>query len=108
MNRKIIITGGLGFIGSNYLNKLVLAYPDYDFINVDSVTYAANPENILPEVNSASNYHFIKADIRDLEAMRQIFEAHRPTDIVHPAEESHVDMSIPNPAIFMETNITGT
>lgn len=105
-NKIILITGGAGFIGSHYLNMLVPRYPHYQFINVDLLTYAANPANIA--IAGASTYHFVQADIRDREAMCGIFEEWRPTHIVHFAAESHVDNSIERPQAFIDTNIVGT
>ena len=103
--KKIIVTGGLGFIGSNFLNKFVVEYPEYLFINIDCMTYAANQKNIL--VSNKSNYIFEKMDIRELKSLEKVFKKHGPTDIINFAAESHVDMSIENPAIFVETNIMG-
>jgi dTDP-glucose 4,6-dehydratase len=105
-SERIIVTGGLGFIGSNYLNKYVLAHKDYLFINVDCVTYAANPKNIL--VLKAKNYAFEKIDIRDTEKLERVFKKYKPTSIIHFAAESHVDNSIEKPSVFVETNIIGT
>jgi dTDP-glucose 4,6-dehydratase len=105
-DKTVLVTGGAGFIGSHYLNKAVPRYPEYRFINVDLLTYAANPENI--KVANASNYRFVKADIRDREAMAAIFAEHAPTHVIHFAAESHVDNSISNPQEFIETNIVGT
>jgi len=104
--KKIFVTGGLGFIGSNYLNKFVLKYPEYLFINVDCITYAGNLSNIL--VSKESNYKFEKVDVRDRESLEKIFLQYKPSHIIHFAAESHVDISIENPGIFVETNIMGT
>lgn len=105
---KIIITGWAWFIGSNFLNKYVKKFPEITFINVDALTYAWKVENILPEVLSAENYNFAKCDIRDIEALRTIYEKFQPTDCMHFAAESHVDNSIRNPWLFLETNILWT
>ena len=102
----ILVSGGAGFIGSNYLNYAVRKYPRYRFVNVDALTYAGRLANI--EVSKAKNYSFVKADIRDLAAMERIFRKHKPTHVIHFAAESHVDVSIKNPDIFIETNVVGT
>ncbi len=104
--KTIVITGGAGFIGSNYLNKFVPKYKEYLFINIDCLTYAANLDNII--VQKASNYRFEKVDIRDLKKLTNIFSRYQPTDIINFAAETHVDFSIKNPAVFIETNINGT
>lgn len=106
--QKIIVTGGAGFIGSNFLNKYVLSHPGMVFINIDALTYAGKPENIDERVKNAPNYFFEHTDIRDKEALRKVYEKHSPTDIIHFAAESHVDNSIKNPLIFTETNVIGT
>jgi dTDP-glucose 4,6-dehydratase len=106
--RTIIITGGAGFIGSNYLNKFVVQYPKYRFVNVDALTYAGNLKNIHENVSGAANYVFEKGDIRELAWLEQIFAKYKPDSIIHFAAESHVDISIKNPGIFVETNIVGT
>src|SRR3990167_1088011 len=105
-NKRIIVTGGAGFIGSNYLNYAVRTYPHYRFVNVDALTYAGRLANI--DVSKAKNYSFVKADIRNLAAMERIFMKHKPTHVIHFAAESHVDVSIKNPDIFIETNVVGT
>ena len=104
--KKIIITWWAGFIGSNFLNVYVRKFPDIQFVNVDALTYAGKLTNI--EVEDALNYHFEQCDIRDLEALRAVYVKHAPTDCIHFAAESHVDNSIKNPGIFLETNVIGT
>ena len=106
--KKILITGGVGFIGSNYLNKYVVKYPEYLFVNIDCLTYAANLDNINIKVSGSPNYTFNKADIRNGASLEKIFRSYKPTDVIHFAAESHVDFSIKNPSLFIETNINGT
>lgn len=101
-----MVTGGAGFIGSNYLNRCVPFYPETLFVNVDMMTYAANPDNLA--VSQLPNYVFEKVDIRDEEALERIFLKYRPSGVIHFAAESHVDHSIKNPHIFIDTNIRGT
>lgn len=105
-DKTILVTGGAGFIGSHYLNTMVPRYPRYQFINVDLLTYAANPAHI--KVADAPNYCFVQADIRDREAMGRLFKEYVPTHVIHFAAESHVDNSIERPQAFIETNIIGT
>ena len=104
--QKILITWGAGFIWSNFLNKYVRAFPDIVWINIDALTYAGKLENL--EVSDLENYVFEKVDIRDIESLRAVYEKHGPTDCIHFAAESHVDNSIKNPGIFLETNVLGT
>ena len=103
-----MITWWAWFIGSNFLNKYVISYPDIQFINVDCLTYAWKLENISEQVKSAVNYSFEKVDIRDVLALEEVFSRHIPTDIIHFAAESHVDNSIKNPKLFTETNVIWT
>ncbi|WP_027415576.1 dTDP-D-glucose-4,6-dehydratase RmlB [Aneurinibacillus terranovensis] len=103
---KMMITGGAGFIGSNFVNYMVKKYHAYTFINVDLLTYAGNLEN-LKDVEPAHNYTFIKGDITDREQMNQIVSDGVDV-IVNFAAESHVDRSITNPDVFVKTNIMGT
>lgn len=106
--KTIVVTGGAGFIGSNFLNKFVPLFPEITWINLDALTYAGKLENLSEAVSNASNYRFEKADIRDKSAIRTVYEKHSPTDVIHFAAESHVDNSIKNPRIFTETNVLGT
>ncbi|MBX9809285.1 GDP-mannose 4,6-dehydratase, partial [Candidatus Gracilibacteria bacterium] len=106
-NNKIIITGGAGFIGSNFLSKYVIQFPEIHFINLDLLTYAGDLNKISSEAKSASNYSFEKVDIRDIGALREIYQKYQPTDIIHFAAESHVDNSISSAADFITTNIIG-
>ncbi len=105
-DKIVLVTGGMGFIGSHYLNICVMRYPSYFFINIDSLTYAARPKNV--RVKNNRNYLFKKIDIRDSVALEKIFKKFAPTHIVHFAAESHVDLSITSPHTFVETNVNGT
>lgn len=104
---KIIVTGGAGFIGGNFVHYMLKKYGDYEIICLDKLTYAGNMETLEPVLNK-SNFKFIKADIADREVIYKIFEEEKPNIIVNFAAESHVDRSIENPAIFLETNVMGT
>ena len=105
--KKIIITGGAGFIGSHVIRRFVTRYPQYSIINVDALTYAGNLEN-LTDIENRPNYFFEKADIKDKAAISAIFDKYGVTDIVHLAAESHVDRSILSPMDFVYTNVIGT
>lgn len=105
--KSILITGGAGFIGSHVVRRFVKRYPDYHIVNLDALTYAGNLEN-LKDIENRPNYHFEKADIVDAEAIRKVFEKHRPDGIIHLAAESHVDRSITDPLAFVRTNVLGT
>lgn len=104
---RILVTGGTGFIGANFLNLSVPRMPDHEFLNLDLLTYAANPVS-LRAVESAANYRFERLDIADAEAVIRLFENFEPELVVHFAAESHVDRSIHGPADFIRTNIVGT
>lgn len=105
--RTILITGGAGFIGSNFVRMMVNRYPRYNIINLDALTYAGNLGN-LSGVASAPNYRFVKADIRDRKAVDQIFNTYGIDTVVNFAAESHVDRSIDEPEVFLTTNVVGT
>jgi len=105
--KKILVTGGAGFIGSHVVRLFVNKYPDYHIYNLDTLTYAGNLEN-LRDVEMQSNYSFIKANIQDGEAMLNLFLEHRFDAVIHLAAESHVDRSIANPLEFVLTNVVGT
>lgn len=104
---NIIVTGGAGFIGSNFVFHMLQAHPEYRIVCLDKLTYAGNLSTLEPVMTNA-NFRFVKADICDRAAVYQLFEEERPDIVVNFAAESHVDRSIENPGIFLETNIMGT
>lgn len=105
--RNILVTGGAGFIGSHVIRRFVKSYPNYNIINIDSLTYAGNLAN-LKDVEILPNYTFIKADICNFEHMEEIFSSYNIDSVIHLAAESHVDRSIADPFSFAKTNIMGT
>ncbi len=105
--KKILITGGAGFIGSHVVRLFVTTYPDVHIFNLDKLTYAGNLENIS-DIESAANYTFLKGDIVDGPYIQSIFEEHQFDSVIHLAAESHVDRSISNPLEFVMTNVVGT
>ena len=105
--KTYLVTGGAGFIGSNFIIYMLNKYDDVKIINVDSLTYAGNLEN-LKSVENNPNYSFVQADIRDREAIQKIFDENTVDYVVNFAAESHVDRSISDPDIFVQTNVLGT
>jgi len=103
---KILVTGGAGFIGSNFVRHMLETYPDYRILNLDLLTYAGNLEN-LRDVEDRANYRFVRGDIADAALLEDLF-AERPDAVVNFAAESHVDRSIEDPAHFLRTNVLGT
>lgn len=104
--KNVLVTGGAGFIGSNFINYFVKKYPHYKVINLDLLSYAANHDNVC--VQNEGNYKFIQGDIGDKELVTQIFSEYKIDHVIHFAAESHVDNSIASPGIFIQTNIVGT
>lgn len=104
---KILVTGGAGFIGSNFLHYMVNKYPNYDFVCLDALTYAGNYNNLLP-IKDNKNFKFVKGNITDRDFVYHLFEMEKFNIVINFAAESHVDNSIKNPEIFLTTNILGT
>jgi len=107
MGKKILITGGAGFIGSHVVRLFTGKYPDYTIVNLDALTYAGNLEN-LSDVEGLPNYRFVKGDIADESFVQDLFEKERFDAVIHLAAESHVDRSIKDPLSFVKTNVMGT
>jgi len=105
--KKILITGGAGFIGSHLVRLFVTKYPDCIIHNLDKLTYAGNLEN-LSDVDQAANYRFIKGDITDKDFLAKLFSEEKYDSVIHLAAESHVDRSISGPDEFVMTNVIGT
>ena len=103
---KFLVTGGAGFIGGNYLHIMTKKYPDDEFVCLDSLTYAGNMETLSP-IMDKKNFKFVKGDIRDRDFVYSLFESEHFDYVINFAAESHVDRSIENPQIFLETNIIG-
>ena len=104
---KILVTGGAGFIGGNFVHYMVNKYPDYEIVNLDLLTYAGNLET-LKDVEDKPNYKFYRGDIADRSFVFDLFEKEKFDVVVNFAAESHVDRSITNPSIFVQTNVLGT
>lgn len=105
--KKILVTGGAGFIGANFIHYILDKYNDYKVVNLDKLTYAANLDN-LEDVENNPNYKFVKGDICDKEFIDNLFKNEKFDIVVNFAAESHVDRSILNPEIFINTNVLGT
>lgn len=105
--KKILITGGAGFIGSHVVRRFVNLYPDYHIFNLDKLTYAGNLAN-LTDIEQKPNYQFIKIDITNAEAINTLFAKENFDAVIHLAAESHVDRSIIDPSAFVMTNVIGT
>ena len=107
MDKKILVTGGAGFIGGNFVHYMVNKYPNYMIVNLDALTYAGNLETCQP-VEGKSNYKFVKGDITDRKFIFDLFEKEKFDIVVNFAAESHVDRSVTDPEIFIKTNVLGT
>lgn len=105
--KKILVTGGAGFIGGNFVQYMVKKYPEYAIYNIDVLTYAGDLTK-HSDIEKMENYHFVKADIVDYDVIISLFEKEKFDYVVHFAAESHVDRSITDPAIFVSTNVLGT
>ena len=107
VERKILITGGAGFIGSHVVRLFVNKYPHYQIVNLDKLTYAGNLEN-LKDIEAKNNYRFVLGDITDQQFIQAFFKQENFDGVLHLAAESHVDRSLENPTEFVMTNIIGT
>lgn len=105
--KNILVTGGAGFIGSNFINYILEHRDDYDIVNLDKLTYAGNLENLIPSENK-KNYHFVRGDICNFELVNYLFEQYKIKYVINFAAESHVDRSILGSEIFFRTNVMGT
>ena len=105
---NILITGGCGFIGSNFINYAVKKYPEYNFINIDVMYYCASHDNIDESIKKSKNYKFIEANINDLSLIKYIIQAEKITHIIHFAAQSHVDNSFENSLQYTDDNVKGT
>ena len=106
-SERLLVTGGCGFIGSNVVRLFVNKYLNYQIINMDSLTYAGNLAN-LKDIEDKANYTFVKCDICNFDAVKNVFEQFKIDNVIHLAAESHVDRSIKDPFSFAQTNVMGT
>ncbi|HHD80569.1 MAG TPA: dTDP-glucose 4,6-dehydratase [Campylobacterales bacterium] len=106
-NKTLLVTGCAGFIGSNFVPYMLDIYEDYNIVNLDLLTYAGNLEN-LKDIEDNTRYTFVQGDICDRALVEKLFDAHDIRGVIHFAAESHVDNSIKNPGVFVETNVNGT
>lgn len=104
---KMLVTGGLGFIGSNFIRYILSRYPECALVNLDLMTYAGNPAN-LKDIEDDPRYSFVRGDICDRECVTDVLERHQVDTIIHFAAESHVDRSISDAPVFVRTNVLGT
>lgn len=104
---RLLVTGGAGFIGANFIRYMIGKYPEYDIVNFDKLTYAGNLDN-LSDVENRENYHFVQGDIADVRAVREVIGNHRIDAIINFAAESHVDRSLDDASVFIVTNVVGT
>ena len=105
--KHILVTGGAGFIGANFVPYFIENNPDYHLVNLDLLTYAGNLENVS-EVENHPRYTFVQGDICDRSFIEELFQKHQFHDVIHFAAESHVDNSISGPEAFIKTNVLGT
>ncbi|SCI70945.1 dTDP-glucose 4%2C6-dehydratase 2 [uncultured Clostridium sp.] len=105
--KKILVTGGAGFIGGNFVHYMINKYPEYEIVNLDALTYAGNLET-LESVENSPNYKFVKGDISDRKFIFNLFKEEKFNIVVNFAAESHVDRSVEDPEIFIKTNVVGT
>lgn len=105
--KSILVTGGAGFIGSHLVKHWVRKYPEDTVVNLDALTYAGNLENLV-EIEKLPNYRFVRGDIRDLSLVQSLFDTYNFDAVLHCAAESHVDRSINDPLLFIQTNVLGT
>jgi dTDP-glucose 4,6-dehydratase len=103
---RILVTGGCGFIGSNFLNLFVREHPDFEFLNLDALTYAGNPQSL--EVRDLPNHHLVRMDLAEADEVMRLVKDFAPHQVAHFAAESHVDRSILGPAAFIRANVQGT